>query len=242
MSLRSNPLVIRLRSIGRALGINPLIARVIGDKTYEARFDEAFLAEIRPGDCVWDVGANRGLYTESIAERVGPSGTVVAFEPSPENFPALQERCKSRTNVRFMQMALGDAEGVARMGLGADDLGATSRIMAGGQPATATAVESPKSFVEVPIRAGAGVVASGAAPEPSVIKIDVEGHELNCIRGIEPLLKPGRIRVLGVEVHFGLLSARGEPDTPRRIETLLAAAGYAVRWVDASHIVAVRKN
>jgi len=93
MSLRSNPIVIRLRSIGRTLGINPLIARVIGDKTYEARFDEAFLAEIRDGDCVWDVGANRGIYTESIAGRVGASGKVVAFEPSPANFPALKARC-----------------------------------------------------------------------------------------------------------------------------------------------------
>lgn len=240
MSLRSNPIVIRLRSIGRVLGINPLIARILGDKTYEARFDEAFLAEIRPGDCVWDVGANRGLYTASIADRVGSSGVVVAFEPSPENFPALQERCAGRANVRFLQIALGSAEGVARMALGADDLGATSRIMTAAQPESASSGHQAKSFVEVPIRAGSAVVQSNLAPVPNVVKIDVEGHEFDCIHGMVDLLTPGGIRVLGVEVHFGLLAARGEPDVPSRIEKLLRQSGYAVRWVDASHIVAVR--
>ena len=238
MSLRSNPIVIRLRSIGRTLGINPLIARVIGDKTYEARFDEAFLAEIRDGDCVWDVGANRGIYTESIAGRVGTSGKVVAFEPSPANFPALKARCGARGNVQFMQMALGNSEGVARMALGADDLGATSRIMTSEAPAAASG--SDAGLVEVPIRAGASVATSGQAPSPQVVKIDVEGHELNCLLGLEPLLRPNGVRVLGIEVHFGLLSARGEPDTPRRIESMLSKAGYTVRWVDASHIVATR--
>ncbi len=240
MGLQSNRLIVRLRGVGRSLGLNPLIARIFGDKSYEARFDKAFLAEIRPGDCVWDIGANRGLYTESIAERVGSTGAVVAFEPSPKNFSALLARCGARANCLLLQMALGDAEGMADLALGSDDLGATSRIKSDSEALLAT--QTPKSTIQVPIRTGASLVASGTAPAPSVVKIDVEGHELDCICGLSTLLNPEGIRVLGIEVHFGLLSTRGEPDAPRRLESILRAAGYQVRWVDASHIVAVRKE
>ena len=36
---------------------------------------------IRPGDCVWDVGANVGLYSELFAATVGPAGKVVSLSP-----------------------------------------------------------------------------------------------------------------------------------------------------------------
>src|SRR4051812_25208263 len=107
MSFRSNPLVIRLRALGRVLGINPLLARALGDKTYEARFDQAFFAHVRPGDCVWGAGANHGLSPERLAAGVGPSGGVVAFEPVPGNYAALAERCGARANVTLRRTALG---------------------------------------------------------------------------------------------------------------------------------------
>jgi precorrin-6B methylase 2 len=44
---------------------------------------------VQPGDCVWDVGANVGLYALYAASRVGVGGTVVAFEPAADNYAAL---------------------------------------------------------------------------------------------------------------------------------------------------------
>jgi hypothetical protein len=38
---------------------------------------------IRPGDVVWDVGANVGLFTFAAAAKTGPTGKVLAIEPDP---------------------------------------------------------------------------------------------------------------------------------------------------------------
>ena len=56
---------------------------------------------VQPGDCVWDVGANVGLYALYAALRVGQTGRVTAFEPAADNYAAL---CRN--------VALNDLDGV----------------------------------------------------------------------------------------------------------------------------------
>ncbi len=85
MSLRTNRTVIALRNAGRALGVNRLLSSLLAPGGYEGQFQNAMFDAVQAGDCVWDVGANVGLYTTNVAERVGLSGKVCAFEPSPEN-------------------------------------------------------------------------------------------------------------------------------------------------------------
>jgi FkbM family methyltransferase len=240
----SHPLLVRARAVGRYVGANRLLACVFGDKDYEHRFDRSFLAQVKPGDCVWDIGANRGLYTERLSASVGSAGRVVAFEPSPENFAALRARCSSLTNVEYMNVALGASDATARMALGKDAIGATSRIVAPDVSAAADYVADEAGTVDVPIRSGAGLGGAGATRAPTVVKIDVEGHELDCLRGLEPhlhrALGANGIRVLGIEVHFGILASRDRSGDPRKITDMLSSHGYVVTWPDASHIVAHR--
>ena len=48
------------------------------------------------------------------------------------------------------------------------------------------------------------------------------------------------VKVLGIEVHFGLLAARGKADAPEQIESLLGMAGFSCTWTDSSHLLAVK--
>ena len=57
---------------------------------------------------------------------------------------------------------------------------------------------------------------------------------------MEEILNSQELRVLGIEVHFGLLAARGMPDAPQQIEALLGKAGFSCSWPDSSHILAIR--
>src|SRR5882672_7947426 len=59
--------------------------------SYEPLNVHRFMRTLRPGDTVFDVGANIGFFTALAARRVGASGRVLAFEPHPLNFAALSE-------------------------------------------------------------------------------------------------------------------------------------------------------
>lgn len=227
MSWHTNPFVISARNVGRRLGVNSTIAAILLGSKYEESYDTAFSACIQPGDCIWDVGANVGYYTSQFVDRVGNSGSVVAFEPSRENFQVLQAKLKNATNVTLMQVAIGCEDKVVCFSQGTDELGATSRV-----------VES--STNQVDMRSPKSIIESEKLTIPSIIKIDVEGFEYDVLMGFGNLLLNSKIRAIGVEVHFNLLNERGMPDGPARIEKLLVKSGFKVKWVDPSHLLATR--
>lgn len=230
MSWRTNKLILALRGVGRALGLNRWIASRLLGKGYETRYDDRFSAALRPGDCVWDVGANVGYYTRLFSARVGAAGLVFAFEPSPVNFARLALACSALGNVALQPCGLGKEDGRLRFEQGRDELGATSRIVEG---------DAGDGLV-VDIRSGASLLDSSGIPPPNAIKIDVEGFEHEVLEGLGGHLADPALRLVGVEVHFGILKARGLPQVPRQIETLLSHHGFTVAWPDPSHLIALR--
>lgn len=243
MSWRTHPLVIWCRSLGRRAGINSWLVRARRPRGYEARFEQAMFAALRPGDVVWDVGANVGHYTAAFAARVGPAGHVVAFEPSPANFARLEQREELQTlhNVTALCLALGSQTGELPFEQGADALGATSRIVGGAEVAGDGASHAVPGTLFVPVARGAELVASGRARAPTFIKVDTEGHELEVLRGLDGLLEQPALRVLCIEMHFGLCAQNGHEQAPRDVERLLGAARFAVSWPDTSHLLAERR-
>ena len=76
-------------------------------------------------------------------------------------------------------------------------------------------------------------------PLPNVVKIDVEGYEPEVIRGMANTLRC--VRAAFVEIHFAILEGRGMPQAPAEIVQSLRTLGFTtIRWVDASHIMALR--
>ena len=69
---------------------------------------------VGPGDLAVDVGANVGILTARLARLVGPSGRVIAVEPSPRCLDDLQrvvDALEEANHVSVVQAALGAAEG-----------------------------------------------------------------------------------------------------------------------------------
>src|SRR5258708_14187823 len=93
------------RSLLRRSGLVPLLNRVrsVWRTGYEDVFSRSLLAEIRSGDCVWDVGANVGYYSQRMAAL---SSLLLAFEPVPETFSRLSK--PSLPNAPFLHLALAD--------------------------------------------------------------------------------------------------------------------------------------
>ena len=76
-------------------------------------------------------------------------------------------------------------------------------------------------------------------PVPTVVKIDVEGYEVEVIRGMHGIL--GGVRAMFIEIHFQILAQRGMMHAPTRLVKDLQRLGFSrIEWPDASHIAAFR--
>jgi len=230
----SSPIVVKIRNFTRKLGLNKLIATLIASKQYEDRFGNAINSQIQPGDIVWDIGANLGIYTQIFLESVSSNGQVVAFEPAPSCFEKLQQKFANVPQVKLKNIAVGSKDETLLIALEQDPLAATHKIVEAGN------VSNSNNLVKVEVYSSDSII--NLAPEliPNVIKIDVEGYEGQVLDGMQNLLTQKQLRCIGIEVHFGLLDERGEPNRPKQIEKTLTENNFVVFWTDSSHIVATR--
>ena len=233
-----NQIVMKLRSVARRTGINKLVGTVIGLLGYEQAFSRRVLGAIRPGDCVWDVGANLGLYSDQFLNRIKDRGRVVAFEPSRECFNSLNALLAPRDGFTAVNAALGATSGTATLFCAEDPLAATHTLSAdAGRHQAHTG-----SSYQVPVFTADGFVHDNPQLHPNVIKIDVEGFEAAVMSGMTNLLADTALRAVFIEVHFTLLEAQGKADAPRAMAAQLRTAGFDVTWPDPSHIAAIRRQ
>lgn len=146
---------------------------------------------ISPGDVVYDIGANIGFFTLIAARRVGPTGRVVAFEPVAENASSIRRNLAANRfrHVDVYEIAVGDRAGREDMLLTAWD-GGGSLSHEAIRPGEATSTRS----VEVSTLDQL-VLDHGLRP-PTLVKIDVEGHEEAVLRGMNEILRKHRPGVL----------------------------------------------
>ena len=146
----------------------------------ERLFVERFLKQ---GMTVLDIGAHHGLYTLLAAKRVGRSGRVIAFEPSPREIRAL------RLNILLNHCRNVTIEGVA---LGRSSTMATLYVVQGIQtgcnslrPPIVISETSPVEVLVVRLDDWARQRRLGPV---DFIKLDVEGGELAVLEGAGHLL------------------------------------------------------
>jgi FkbM family methyltransferase len=142
----------------------------------------------RTGSRVLEVGANIGWHTLLVAERVGPSGRVVAFEPNPLAFTLLHlnifvngywDRC------RVEQLALSDSAGTADLHVVGSFLG-SGRLRPFNAGDLAWHHQTDHSFQ---VRMSTLDEAVGDDPHFDILKIDVEGAEAQVFAGAAEFFK-----------------------------------------------------
>jgi FkbM family methyltransferase len=167
--------------------VDPVIGKGLEKKIYyfgafEAGILSVFRGFLAEGDVFLDVGANIGFLSLVAARFVGGSGTVYAVEPHPETYKILQENIHINRikNVCPMNIALGAEISEARIYDNPKrSRGAASLI----RPSDATEQSGkPCRVTTIDI-----LLEEGMCP-PHLIKIDVEGFELEVLKGSRTLL------------------------------------------------------
>jgi FkbM family methyltransferase len=183
---------------------------------YEPHLTKVFERLVTPGMTVLDVGANIGYYTAMAAERVGPDGRVVAFEPDPQNYELLARNAASMCSARVEvhDWALSDHGGAATL---FRDYRSSSR-----STLVREVVRKPGGELEVRLRTLDAWFA-GDGGRVDLIKIDTEGSEGRIIRGGLQLIE--RCRPILV-MEFWPLALRANGTDPDELVESLDALDY----------------
>jgi FkbM family methyltransferase len=160
---------------------------------------------LAPGMIVFDVGANDGLYSLFAARRVGPTGRVVAVEPSSRERANLQRNIDRNhlKNITVVASALGTSPGRAQLQI-APGLHSGHNTLGSFAYDDVVAINSEPVAVE---RLDS-VVRRLALPRVDFIKIDVEGAEVSVLHGTKNVLTTWRPLLL-LEANESTLSAQG---------------------------------
>lgn len=170
-----------------------------------AEFDtiEWLRDNVAPGSTVLDVGANVGQMTMESAELAGPGGRVIAVEPAPGNIAVLKlhvEGNKFSDRVTIVEGACSDDNGTAEMFFVGKDVNAvgSGHTLAGEAALRAgNATEISSAIVTVYT---ADKLCADFGVTPSVVKIDVEGAELQVLYGMTEIMRIAR-PVMRVAFH-----------------------------------------
>lgn len=160
-----------------------------------------FIKSIKKGDVVLDIGANIGYYSVLASKLVGKKGKVYAFEPDPRNLKLLYKNLEVNgcQNVVVVEAALGSKKG---------KLFLTQDISNPGESSLAKGKKGKKILVDV-IRLD-DFVRQKRIKNVDLIKIDVEGAELEVLRGGLATLKKARDLKIFIECNAPALRKFGE--------------------------------
>jgi FkbM family methyltransferase len=154
------------------------------------------LRENPPG-VIHDIGANVGTWT-CLAKSIFPRAVVEAFEPLDTQQPGFSKWTAGLADVHLHQVALGPREGPVTLEV--TDFADATSVLALSAEGRRTFNVSPASRREVPMATLDGLVASGRVRPPDLIKLDIQGYELEALRGAEQCL--GLARAVICEVSF----------------------------------------
>ncbi len=149
--------------------------------TAEPHLQKIIREYVTAGDVVFDIGANIGYVSLSLAKRVGEGGKVIAFEPVPQNAACLRKNVEINglAHIQTFESAASDRPGKATIRI-TENL-STASLVWHQQDASATELEIETVSID-------DLVGSGGLMRPRFVKIDVEGAEDKVLLGMRRTL------------------------------------------------------
>lgn len=203
-------------------------------KVYEPHVTNYILRTLQKGDVFVDVGANVGYYTLMASILVGENGRVIAFEPEEENFMRLSKNIglNNFANIIPVNKAIAEEDSEKILNINPFNEGGHSieKFDSYRKNGVKWSVQKTKEkFPNINFEQKVHTVSldsylSRAAilGTPALVKIDVEGFELDVLKGMKDLLSLNKPPQIICEVS----------KSKEKIFSMLADYGYRVYLVD----------
>jgi FkbM family methyltransferase len=201
----------------------PSQVKIVIDDVYEKASYDRFW-DIQQGFKVLDVGAYIGIYTLKTAKKAGCQGRVISIEPEEENFSFLLKNIEINgfDNVIPVRAALSDFEGKGSLFLSARGSGEHSLL------------SRSQMKIDVPVYTVDGLMQKLRMDSLDVMKIDVEGAEIQVLKGSNQMLKEHRIhRIVVASYHY--------PNESSEVINFLTVFNFRV-FADRSYVYALRRE
>jgi len=156
------------------------------------------------GDTFVDVGANHGSFSIVASKVVGPTGLVVAVEPQSRKADLVKKSLAVNAQCKYQvhRFACGDRTGQVDFYIPAGSSGGASIF-------SQYAAVVPHRKVSVPMRRFDEAIDWNSFPGQVFVKVDVEGSEMNFLRGAREMIRARKPRIM-LEINPMSMTASGE--------------------------------
>jgi len=185
---------------------------------YEAEVASFLARVLKPGDVFFDVGANCGFFSILGGLLVGPSGSVVAFEPVGDNVAEIGINIEANglDNVVIVQRPLSNRVEDVEIHINSDSRGGHALWDPAQFPGNVHSTVTHQSIRCTATTLADEVAALGGGRAPKAVKIDTEGAEALILEGGRSVLRPADIPFVVAELHeFGLAMLGASQDSLR---------------------------
>jgi len=185
----------------------------------------------REGWAVLDVGAYIGLFSLRASRLVGGKGLIVAFEPNPLAWYWLKRNIalNKAKNIRALPIGLGESNGFVNLHIVTKgNIEATSMVKQHIEDKLGKEVYN-YIITKVPVYrldtlVNKGILAQYFKDRIDLVKVDIEGMELNFLKGSANLLQRGVIQRFVIEIHTDVVQEQ-------QLLNFLMGYGYEVEKV-----------
>jgi FkbM family methyltransferase len=163
-------------------------------------------------DVIFDIGAAEGAWSQRVS-KIWPNARIVGFEPNESRVPALEATRARLPNFSYQRCLLGSQTAEVEYVDSRDQTSLYDRAATG-----------PK--VTAPMLTLDSLLADGVIPRPSFMKLDVQGFELEVLKGGQRALAAAQAVLLEVNVY------RLSPEMPVVLDVLNYMQANDFVWYD----------
>ena len=207
--------LVDLRDLG--VGLPTFITR-----EYEALECDFLRRVVKPGMVAYDIGANIGIMMGLLSKLTSASGQVIGFEPDAYNHSLAKQNIErnSLTNATLFNCALGSEEGTLHVYKSSSNFGDHRVYKA----------DDRSEGHEIAVHKLATLIDQNQLRSPDFIKMDVQGYEIEVLKGMsEVLARPGALTLLTEYWPHGLKAAGSDPLEMRRLMSNLGFRSYRIK-------------